>query len=89
MTNTGLFSNRLIKVLQSIKLAKREISFKTEIARLSTLAITQTNIIIKYSLINFYGEFVWRVTKKNCPSGLRLNSTQYRLISIMITKQKP
>jgi len=39
-------------------------SLKTEIARLSTLAITQTNIIIKYSLTGLYGKFVWQVTKK-------------------------
>jgi hypothetical protein len=35
-----------------------------EIARLSTLAITQTSIIIKYSLNGLYAITIGRVTKK-------------------------
>jgi hypothetical protein len=36
-----------------------------EIARLSTLAITQTSIIIKYSLTVLYAITISQVTKKN------------------------
>jgi hypothetical protein len=42
-----------------------KISIKTEIARLSPLAITQTSIIIKYSLTDLYVITPGRVTKKN------------------------
>jgi len=39
-------------------------SAKIEIARLSTLAITQTSIIIKYSLVFLYEIMMMQVTKK-------------------------
>jgi len=39
-------------------------SLKIEIARLSTPAITQTSIIIKYSLNSLYGVNASSVTKK-------------------------